>query len=400
MGRSLATVLLISMASQSSGAALASGGAPWQANLTSLRLYALLTGGGDRYAAMHAAQPAITLPKPALDAARLMSTHRALRPRIRRGVRQAATMPARSALDPRHHLADPLALRRSIMAPATGSASGTGVEHWWTYEERAIPGIGKAMVNVGTGNWLVSALDVDVPEQGIDLAFQRVYNSQSLHDYNGDDGGNPAIFGNRWTNNYDANIVYNSTANTITVYDLDGAACTYTSDGHGNWLPCAGIYATLAPTDATDCTYAWTKPNGTVYWFHTYGSGNGSCSGLTQAKQGHLQEILARNQNNYITFGYSYVAGQPPTSENVTRIDVNHSDGDTLTMRFGTIPGTSINELASITRPDNATLQYLYDTSGNLIEVDKPGNNAAFTLPSPPPGHGAVTSGNVPESYA
>ena len=95
----------------------------------------------------------------------------------------------------------------------------------------------------GTGNFIVSAMDVDVPEQGIDLAFQRVYNSQSLHDYNGDDGGDPAIFGNRWTNDFDANIVYNSTQNTITVYDIDGTACTYTANG-GNWEPCTGEYAT------------------------------------------------------------------------------------------------------------------------------------------------------------
>jgi YD repeat-containing protein len=56
------------------------------------------------------------------------------------------------------------------------------------------------------------------------------------------------------------------------------------------------------------------------------------------------------------------------------------------------------NELANIVRPDGAVIQYQYDTSGNLTEVDKPGNGAtvpSLTTPSgtPPP------SGDFPESY-
>ncbi|MGC2649247.1 MAG: DUF6531 domain-containing protein [Candidatus Cybelea sp.] len=280
------------------------------------------------------------------------------------------------------------------------SSATTGIEHWWTYEARTIPGIGKAMVNVGTGNLVVAATDVDVPEQGIDLAFQRVYNMQSEHDYGngleGDDGGDPAIFGNRWTNNFDANIVYNSTANTITVYDSDGSACTYTSNTDGTWQPCTGEYATLVPTDPTDCTYAWTKTNGTVYWFHTDDSATGC--GIAQAKTGHIQEILGRNQLNNITFAYSY-SQTPHTSENITEIDANHSDGHSLVMKFGVIPTTSINELMTLKRPDGATLQYSYDTGGNLLQVDKPGNNSAFSLPTNPNGPNPLT-GYVPETYA
>ena len=277
----------------------------------------------------------------------------------------------------------------------TSSTPGTGIEHWWTYEERAIPGIGKAMVNVGTGNLVVSAMDVDIPETGIDLAFQRVYNTQSLHDYNGDDGGDRAIFGNLWTNDLDTNIVYNSTANTITVYDIDGTACVYTANGRGNWVPCTGEHAQLVPTDSTDCTYAWTKKNGTIYWFHTDSSGGGC--GIPLAKKGHLQEILARNNNNNITFTYSY-DGSGKGPEDITEIDANHSDGQELRMVFGIIPGTSINELSTITRPDQGVLQYSYDTSGNLLRVDKPGNNTA--TPTAPSGSPSVPAGDLPETYA
>lgn len=445
MRRYLAAALLLAMVSQSSGAAMAStatdisGSASLRSvvestemALTGSLLFAAMTGTLDRYEAMHAKAPEIQRPVRHFDAAQSMRPTHALVPRARLGTRDTIGLPSRSELDPRHHRLDPLAMRKSpvksvspassvqpLLSPlstlsvgrpgprshtmgshkagggvkqSTASAGTTGIEPWWTYEERSIPGVGKAMLNVGTGNLVVAATDVDIHEQGIDLAFQRVYNTQSLHDYNGDDGGDPAIFGNRWTNNFDANIVYSADAQTITVYDIDGAACTYTANA-GSWIPCAGEYATLAPTDSTDCTYAWTKTNGTQYLFHTDESNSGC--GITQAKIGHLQAIFARNLNNYINFAYSY-SGLPKDSEHVTEIDANHSDGHTLKMIFGLIPGTTINELQSIVRPDSATLQYSYDSNGNLLEVDKPGNNSATSVPN---GHN-VPAGDAPETYA
>jgi RHS repeat-associated protein len=436
-----------SAASPNNASSFASWWAPLVSAVTSSAVYADLTGSGGRYAAMHAPRPVIERPQNTVDAALLMRSRHALKPLIRKGIPRHFVMPPRSALDPRHRRLDPLAMRRSTVKPLDApltppdppQTSGlaqplrwllaaapprpgmhpvspqqrhggrvnpqvstnatTGIEHWWTYEERAIPGIGKAMLNVGTGNLLVTAIDVDIPEQGIDLAFQRVYNSQSLHDANGDDGGDPAIFGNLWTNDLDASIIYDSDANTMTVYDIDGTACTYTSNANapGGWQPCTGEYATLIPTDSNDCTYAWTKKDGTVYWFHTDISGSG-CS-IAQAKKGQLAQIFARNETNNITFTYSY-NGQGQTSEDVTEIDAVHSDGQELVLQFGPIPETSINELSTITLPDGATLQYLYDSSGNLLEVDKPGNNSASSLPSPPQGHPAVPSGDAPETYA
>ena len=47
------------------------------------------------------------------------------------------------------------------------------------------------MVNVGNGNMVVQADDVDVPERGIDLAFRRSYNAMSGHDASSNDGSTP-----------------------------------------------------------------------------------------------------------------------------------------------------------------------------------------------------------------
>jgi YD repeat-containing protein len=452
MRRLIGGVALISFLSQSAGMAsattvgsptsvdVAAWVAPLEAAVVSSALYADLTGSSDRYAAMHAPAPVIERPRETLDAATLMRKEHPLRPRPRIGVRQSLKLPPRSALDPHRTVLDPRAMRHSRITPmgfqgqkATGTVAnalqptgtliasgashpsgslalkrdggvknaiaagtGTGIEPWWTYEEDAIPGIGKAMANVGTGNLLVSAMDIDTPEQGIDLAFQRVYNSQSLHDAAGDDGGDPAIFGNRWTNNFDANIVYNANVNpaTITVYDMNGAACAYTSSGNGTWIPCAGEHAQLAPvSNSGDCEYTWTKPNGTIYVFQSDGGSLGFCV-VSQNLKGHLVEILSRNSNNYVTLAYSYASGQH-SSEDVTQIVATHSDGQQLTMTFGLVG--AYNELLSIERPDGAVLDYLYDTNGNLLEVDKPGNNSANTITNPP--H-YLPQGDVPETYS
>ena len=451
MRRCVALALLLLLVGQSSGTALAAEPSPSRAGINLLAavvkpirsaiassgVYAIVTGTEDRYAAMHAPAAVITRPITPIEQSPSRREKYVLRPVIRKGIRRVSTLPTRSELDVRHRHPDPLAMRRSRVAstrnvsiasipsgqaptliepsrnsprshrlpanrgprikPLSASNAGAGLEPWWTYSGRGIPGIGRAMVNVGTGNLLVSAADVDIPERGVDLTFQRVYNSQSLHDVFGRDGGQPAIFGNFWTNTLDANIVYSDTQNTITVYDVDGAPCTYTADGYGNWVPCPGVHATLAPTNPSDCNYAWTQPNGVIYVFET-DNAIGGCS-LQHAVIGHLVQIIGRNANNTITLTYSYYQGGAG-SENITEIDATHSDGHTLVLQFGVLPNAAINELATITGPHGTTLQYFYDSYGNLTRVDKPGNNSASSFPSPPQGQATPPPGDVSETYS
>ncbi len=118
------------------------------------------------------------------------------------------------------------------MLVTAGDGSGTtGINPWWTYEEGAIPGAGKWMVNVATGNLIVQDEDIDIPERGIDLAFERSYNSQSQHDYNNTDGSTMSNYGNDWTNTFDAHLGYNATTNVMSVYDIDGARYDFTANG-------------------------------------------------------------------------------------------------------------------------------------------------------------------------
>jgi YD repeat-containing protein len=281
---------------------------------------------------------------------------------------------------------------------------GAGINPWWTFEDRSIPGIGSAMVNVGTGNLVLQATDVDIPERGLDLVVRRTYNSQSLHDASGDDGSEPGVYGNGWTNTYDAHLVFQSNG-SISVYDIDGTRCDYAPDGSGNWIACAGEHAILEPDPHTACAYWWVKKNGTAYYFYSE-SENPNCQTAT-SNVGRLYEIVGRNNNNSIALTYSWVPNQPETSQNITQLVVAHSDGQSLTMDFAQAGGGSgPNEVADVKYPDPDTpgqylkIRYSYDAQGDLQEVDKPGNDAANVSANRSIlSNNNVPSGDLPETY-
>lgn len=245
------------------------------------------------------------------------------------------------------------------LAPTT-----TGINPWWTYEEGGIPGVGKWMLNIANGNLLVQSNDIDVAGRGIDLAFQRTYNSQSKHNASNSDGSMPSVFGNGWTNTFDAHMGYNPTLNVLYVWDIDGARYDYTSDGQGHWLPPAGQHTQLAFNGT--CGYLWTKKTGTAYNFWAPYS---EC-GTPQGYWGRASQILGRNNNNNVTFTYSWANNDPSNFENITQIIAKHSDSQQITLAFGKVNG--LTELTSITRPDGLLVSYSYDNSGNLLEADRP----------------------------
>ncbi len=415
MRRVVASVLLALFLAQTSGAASAASAPrapgmplwtsiaatllPLERGLQSSVIVALLTGTVDRWSAMHVPAPAFThiVPRPsrapqAHDYRYEQRIFRYGEPVQPRGMR--TTVPS-----PRNALRDPRAMRRSTPAAnhvlsqavrstpslvstqstVTNNASVTGINRWWTYEEGGLPGVGRYMVNVGNGNLLVQADDVDVHERGIDLAFQRTYNSMSQHDYANTDQSTPSVFGNGWTNTFDAHIASYNSDQTLSVYDIDGARYDYTSNGSGGWTPPAGMQGTSLTWDG-GCGYYWTKKTGTVYYF--WAPNYSGCAGAGTADDGYngrLYMIFARNHNNWIRFNYAWLNGNASSIANLTQMSAVHADGQALTLNFALVSG--YNELASITRPDGAVITYYYDATGDLTEVDRPGNNAAAALP-------------------
>ncbi len=248
----------------------------------------------------------------------------------------------------------------------------TGINRWWTYETGTIPGAGSWMLNVGTGNLLVQETDVDIAERGIDLAFRRTYNSASDHDAAGSDGATPSLFGNGWTNTFDAHLAYNAAQNVMSVYDIDGARYDYTANGSGGWTPPPGMQGTSLASDG-GCGYYWTKKTGTIYYF--WRPTMGDCiTASTWGYAGRLSEIIARNHNNHIAFTYSWQNGDSSNVQNVTQIVASHSDGQSLTLNFAKFG--AYTELLDIVRPDGQIVHYAYDATGDLTDVCTPGNGS------------------------
>ena len=122
--------------------------------------------------------------------------------------------------------------------------------------------------------------------------------------------------------------------------------------------------------------YQWTQKDGTIVWFYAPFA---ACS-TPPGYWGRLYQVVGRNVNNYILFTYNWVGGNASSIQNLSSITASHSDGHSLTLTFGLVNG--INELTSITLPDNqTTIGYSYDSTGDLIGVTRPGNSSNASLP-------------------
>jgi YD repeat-containing protein len=246
-------------------------------------------------------------------------------------------------------------------SPVPEATPSTGVNSYWTYEEYVIPGAGMAMVNIANGNLLVQSDDMDLRERGIDLAFQRTYNSQAPTT------AVAPYLGTGWSSTFEASIKYSPTAGTLTVYDIDGAAYTYTANG-STWTPPAGQHATLA---FDGCSYVWQKKSGTQYKFAPpdITTAPTSCGYTNAAQDNRVMMIVGRDVLNYITFTYSF-----DSSGNVTKVIVAHANGQSLTLGFGTN-----HLLSSVSRSaDGASVTFGYDGNGNLGCVNGLTNNTGY----------------------
>lgn len=290
----------------------------------------------------------------------------------------------------------------------TLTSSTTGIWPWWAFQSRSIPGLGLAMVNLSTLNFLFLETDIDVQGSGVDLAFNRVYNSQSNHDATNDDGSTPSVYGNRWTNNLDAHLAWiqgSGNTGTVSVYTADGARDDYTCeiDIQQTCSSPTGIYDLLATTDLQGgiaCQFQWTNKYGVSYIFNAPYSGCGHGPG----SYGRLIRIYGRNQNFYLDLAYSW---NPDDSnpENLAQITVTHQpDGGQMLLSFGYLANNpNVTELATITRPDGQILQYYYNSNGELLDIDKPGNNAILPGGESAPRNfldgNSIAAGNLPETY-
>lgn len=377
---------------------------------------ALVGGRADRYAEMHAAAPS---PSPRRSPVALVAMHpkvidyrsepsRALSgvPRIVQGEPTRPVYPWQTSANvdaafriqkaaplsnrPSKYLASARAMAVPTATPAPLTAPTTGLTGWWPYSKGTIPGVGRYLVNVGTGNLVAQAADIDVPERGVDLAFERTYNSQSVHDAVNDDASVQSNFGDGWTNSFDAHVgasggMTSGVANVVSVYDVDGARYDYNliavgSGGNASWAPPSGMQGTTLTFDGS-CAMYWTLKSGVQYDFWApWATG---CNKATDAGSfGRLIHIFGRDPNNSIHLVYSWANSNDSSSDNLSTIQVNHSDGQSITLQFATFANSIHPELARIVRPDGTTVDFHYDTTTgtHLTEVDQPGHGSGALI--------------------
>lgn len=279
--------------------------------------------------------------------------------------------------------------RRAQSLPGNSSASGTGINPWWRYQEQSLPGGGQLMVNVGTGNLLIQDADMAVPHKGMTMAVRRTFNSQNaLTTMAGTTPSRSSLYGNGWTNTFDAHIV--ATSSGMSIYDINGARYDYVSSG-GGWVSAtAGQHATLYSDGG--CGMMWFTMSGTMYYFYMP-TDPGTCPQLG-AFAGRIYQILGRNRNTYITFGYGFDNNDYSVNGKVSLIRGQTESGLTANLWFADVNGRRL--LQQLVFPDNATsVSYGYDSLGNLTSVSRPPNNAAGTRPVHGYGYQTLGSGSI-----
>ncbi|MDB5070347.1 MAG: repeat-associated core domain protein [Candidatus Eremiobacteraeota bacterium] len=335
-----------------------------------------------------------------LRAARAQARSRASQPALPKPI---VLPPSTSVTISRSRPGVPVAPKTSARTTASlsGVSSGTGINPWWRYQEQNIPGGGRLMANVGTGNVLLQDDDMTVPNKGISLAFRRTYNSQSLHDVNASDAApwywKPAgLYGNGWTNTFDAHLVRTPDSSQLSVFDIDGTRYDFVPGG-GWYSPVPGNDTTLTSDNA--CGVLWTKKSGTTYYFYRPNP-NAPCpgfpsnGGLTGGFAGRLYQIIGRNRNTSITFSYAWDGGIASATGKISSITAQTEAGQSATLYFGDVNGHRL--LQQLVYPDGVTsLWYGYDALGNLTWVSRPENNASGVRPIQTFGYQSIGSGSV-----
>lgn len=280
---------------------------------------------------------------------------------------------------------------------------GTGINPWWQFAQEAMPGGGRMMVNVGTGNLLLQDDDMRVQHKGVPLMFRRTYNSQAPVAFQGSNLTWVSMYGTGWTNTFDAHIVKTS-ADHVSVFDGDGTRSDYVANQLGNRA--SGYYTTTTGQHAVlswdgACGFTWVKKSGIVYYFYDTNYTVACPSlGTVGAYAGRLHQIIGRNRNTYLSFAYSWDGGDASIfTGKISAITVTAESGLAANLSFADVSGHRL--LQKIVFPTDgvtsepASVSYVYDSSANLLWVSRPPNNTAGTRPTPGYIYSALGTGSV-----
>ena len=195
-----------------------------------------------------------------------------------------------------------------------------GVQSFWGYS---------GQVNVHNGNLILSATDVTLPGKGIPISISRTYNSRAVSP-----SGHP--FGYGWT--YNVGMSVSTVDGSAVMYtDGDNTSYCFVKAKDGTYTSPVGVYLILRSESGV---YTLEEESGTKYYFDTAGrldkikDTDGNITDITYRADGTISQMID-------------AAGR--------RVTFNYSSG----------------RLSSITGSQIPTIQYGYDSNGNLTSVAK-----------------------------
>ncbi len=185
-------------------------------------------------------------------------------------------------------------------------------------------------VNVATGNFHDTVVDVDAAGGAAELAFERTYSSQAAA------AGDGGVLGAGWFHRYET-ALSESPGGVVSIRNGRGRALEFLPQADGSYDPPDGVHASLAPVPGGwDLTY----DDGTVEHYDPAGTLTGGVS----------------------WDGSSWTV----TVDGAGRVDrVDHSGGQWLDLSFDPATG----QLKEVTASDGRAVSYDQDTSGFLQAV-------------------------------
>ena len=220
----------------------------------------------------------------------------------------------------------------------TGSASlnappntgNTGYEPWYYYAAGGI-------VNTANGNlYLGEEKDISITARGFEIEIIRSYNSHN--------SGKHGPFGFGWTHNYNLYLIKNKDS-TVTFFDEDGSAHTFSPAGGSEYNAPPGIHSKL--TKNPDDSFSLWFTDGSKYNF---------------ASNGRINNIADKN-GNHLNFEYNLLG-------RLTR--VSDDSGMFLNINYD-LHG----RISSVADPLGREIKYEYAAS-DLVEVTDALGNSSF----------------------
>lgn len=235
--------------------------------------------------------------------------------------------------------------------------SQLGVLPGYTFTDAKLTDRLKQKANIGSGNLVMQAPDVNLPgTAGHNLTVARYYNSRA-------EGS--GMFGAGWVSSIGQDVRLKVTSDSAEFTGPSGYRVVFDKIGTGSWAQPRGLNATLSHNTLTDDYAVRFNDTGVKYRFH--------------GGPGAMDEIRDKNGNS-ITLSY--------TSGKVTKVTDTH--GEATTLAYGSNGKVSAItdprgrkttyeyngvDLTASTDQDGNTTRYAYDGNHNLTSVTDPNGN-------------------------